>query len=194
MSPSPESSSRTRPAGDADVAESAESVQTDAAAALVALLTSRHLTIAVAESLTGGLLVAELVRIPGASAVVLGGVVAYQTALKHTLLGVDDELLAGEGAVHPEVARQMATGVRDALAVDGRAADIGLATTGVAGPDEQDGRPVGTVYLGIAIGDKVRAIPLHLTGDRGQIRAQTVYRALEAVCQLMESGKLEFTE
>ena len=194
MSPSPESSSRTEPAGDADVAESAESVQTDAAAALVALLTSRHLTIAVAESLTGGLLVAELVRIPGASAVVLGGVVAYQTALKHTLLGVDDELLAGEGAVHPEVARQMATGVRAALAVDGRPADIGLATTGVAGPDEQDGRPVGTVYLGIAIGDKVRAIPLHLTGDRARIRAQTVYRALEAVCQLMEFGKLEFTE
>ena len=194
MSPVPESSARTEPTGDADVAESAQSVQTDAAAALVGLLTSRQLTIAVAESLTGGLLVAELVRIPGASAVVLGGVVAYQTALKHTLLGVDDELLAGEGAVHPEVARQMATGVRAALAVDGRPADIGLATTGVAGPDEQDGRPVGTVYLGIAIGDKVRAIPLHLTGDRGQIRAQTVYRALEAVCQLMESGKLEFTE
>lgn len=168
--------------------------QPDAAAALVAALTSRGLTIAVAESLTGGLLVAELVRIPGASAVVCGGVVAYQTPVKHTLLGVDAALLAAHGPVHPEVARQMATGVRTALAVAGRPADIGVATTGVAGPHEQDGQPVGMVYLGVAFGDSVRAIALRLTGDRSQIRAQTVEHALEAVCQLMESGKLEFAE
>ena len=166
----------------------------DAAADLVATLTARGLTIAVAESLTGGLLAAELIRIPGASAVVVGGVVAYQTPLKHTLLGVDAALLAAHGAVHPEVARQMATGVRTALAVDGRPADIGLATTGVAGPDAQDGQPVGTVYLGVAFGDSVRAIPLRLTGDRDRIRVQSVEHALEAVCQLMESGKLESAE
>lgn len=166
----------------------------DAAAALVAALTARHLTIAVAESLTGGLLVAELVRIPGASAVVAGGVVAYQTPLKHTLLGVDETLLAEHGAVRPEVARQMATGVRTALAVDGRPADIGIATTGVAGPDEQDGQSVGTVYLGLAFGDKVRAIPVNLTGDRAEIRAQTVAHAIEAVSELMESTKPGITE
>ncbi|MGO4784578.1 CinA family protein [Cryobacterium sp. W22_MBD10_FK3] len=166
----------------------------DAAAALVAALTSRHLTIAVAESLTGGLLVADLVRIPGASAVVAGGVVAYQTPLKHALLGVDETLLAEHGAVHPEVARQMATGVRTALAVAGRPADIGISTTGVAGPEEQDGQRVGTVFLGLAFGDKVRAIPVHLTGDRAQIRAQTVALAIEAVSELMESIKPEIAE
>ena len=166
----------------------------DAAAGLVAALTARHLTIAVAESLTGGLLVAELVRIPGASAVVAGGVVAYQTPLKHTLLGVEETLLAEHGAVHPEVARQMAAGVRTALAVDGRPADIGIATTGVAGPDEQDGQSVGTVYLGLAFGDKVRAIPITLTGDRAEIRARTVAHAIEAVSALMESTKPGITE
>jgi nicotinamide-nucleotide amidase len=168
--------------------------QPDAAAELVAALTRRGLTIAVAESLTGGLLAAELVRIPGASAVLCGGVVAYQTPLKHSLLGVDANLLAEHGAVHPEVARQMATGVRTALAVDGRPADIGVATTGVAGPQNQDGQPVGTVYLGVAFGATVQAITLRLGGDRDQIRAQTVHRAVEAVCQLMEIGKPENAE
>lgn len=168
--------------------------QPDAAAALVATLTARRLTIAVAESLTGGLLAAELVRIPGASAVVTGGVVAYQTPIKHTLLGVDTALLAEHGAVHPEVARQMATGVRAALSIDGRPADIGISTTGVAGPDEQDGQSAGTVYLGLSFGDKVRAIPVSLTGDRSEIRAQTVAHAIEAVCQLMESTMPEIAE
>ncbi|TFC00474.1 CinA family protein [Cryobacterium adonitolivorans] len=161
---------------------------------MVAALTARHLTIAVAESLTGGLLVAELVRIPGASAVVNGGVVAYQTPIKHTLLGVDDVLLAEHGAVHPEVARQMATGVRTALAIEGRPADIGISTTGVAGPDEQDGQSVGTVYLGLSFGDKVRAISVSLTGDRSEIRAQTVACAIEAVCQLIETTKRRIAE
>jgi nicotinamide-nucleotide amidase len=166
----------------------------DPAAALVAALTSRGLTIAVAESLTGGLLAAELVRIPGASAVLCGGVVAYQTPLKHSLLGVDSTLLAEHGAVHPDVARQMATGVRLALAVDGRPADIGVATTGVAGPMPQDGQPVGTVYIGVAFGAAVQARALRLDGDRAEIRARTVEAALEAVCQLLEIGMPENPE
>lgn len=148
---------------------------------LIAALTARGLTIAVAESLTGGALVAELIRIPGASDVVVGGVVAYATAIKHSILGVDADLLAREGAVHPEVARQMASGVRDALAIDGRPADIGVATTGVAGPTPQDGKPVGTVFLGIAIGADAEAIALELTGDRAEIRAATVRAAVDAV-------------
>jgi len=152
----------------------------DRAARLIAELTRRGLRIAVAESLTGGLVAAELTSVPGASLVVSGGVVAYDTAIKRSLLGVDAELLRREGAVHPDVARQMAAGARIALAIDGRPADLGVATTGVAGPDEQDGRAVGTVYLGVALGDRVGAIDLHLAGDRAEIRRRTVAAALQA--------------
>ncbi|MCD2443762.1 CinA family protein [Agromyces sp. SYSU K20354] len=161
----------------------------DPAARLIAALTRRGLRIGVAESLTGGLLVAELIRIPGASAVVSGGVVAYDTAVKRTLLGVDAALLAREGAVHPEVARQMATGVRAALAVDGRPADLGMATTGVAGPDWQDGRAPGTVYLGIADAEGAEAIELEFDGDRAAIRAATVHAALEVLLARLEPGR-----
>lgn len=146
--------------------------------ALVAALVERGLTIAVAESLTGGQLVAALVDVPGAAATVLGGVVAYNTELKHTVLGVPWELLAEHGAVHPEVARQMALGVRTALAVGGRPADVGVATTGVAGPEPQDGQPVGTVYLAIAMGDRVESVALSLSGSRSRIRSETVDRAV----------------
>lgn len=147
-------------------------------AALVAALLSRGLTIAVAESLTGGQLVAALIDVPGASATVLGGVVAYNTSLKHSLLGVSTELLAEHGPVHPEVAEQMAAGVRTALAVNGKPADVGLSTTGVAGPQPQGGQPVGTVYLGVAIGTEVHSVALGLSGSRSQIRSATVAAAL----------------
>ena len=157
----------------------------DVSADLVALLTARKLTIAVAESLTGGLLVAELVRVAGASAVVVGGVVAYNTAIKHSVLGVDADLLASRGAVDPEVARQMAVGVRSALAVDGRAADVGISTTGVAGPEPQDGAPVGTVYLGFAIGDEVFEAALSLSGDRDGIRSAVVCESLTRLLALL---------
>jgi nicotinamide-nucleotide amidase len=152
---------------------------------LIALLAERGLTVAVAESLTGGLLVAELIGTPGASAVVTGGVVAYNTAIKHSVLGVDADLLREHGAVHPEVARQMATGVRTAMAVDGRPADIGISTTGVAGPAPQDGQPVGTVFVGIAIGDEVHSYPLELSGDRGTIRNAVVSESLVLLRDLM---------
>jgi nicotinamide-nucleotide amidase len=147
-------------------------------AEVVAMLIERGLTIAVAESLTGGQLVASLVDVPGASATVVGGVVAYSTAIKQSVLGVSADLLAENGAVDPEVARQMASGVRVALAVDGRPADVGLATTGVAGPDPQDGNPVGTVYLGLAIGDRVESVALSLGGTRREIQSATVQHAL----------------
>jgi nicotinamide-nucleotide amidase len=149
--------------------------------AVVALLTERRLTIAVAESLTGGLLVSELIRTPGASVVVVGGVVAYNTAIKHSVLGVDAALLASNGAVDPDVVSQMALGVRTALAVDGRPADIGIATTGVAGPDPQDGKAVGTVFLGIASGDEVHVVELALSGSRDDIRAAVVVESLALI-------------
>ena len=148
------------------------------AADVVAQLTHRRLTIAVAESLTGGALVSELVSVPGASAVVRGGVVAYQTELKHTLLGVDANLLARHGPVHPDVAASMATGVRDRLAVDGHPVDIGLATTGVAGPDPQGGHGPGTVFVGLAVPGEVRVVELALSGDREAIRSGTVSESL----------------
>ncbi|WP_432088230.1 CinA family protein [Streptomyces sp. bgisy095] len=115
------------------------------AAGVLALLAERGQTLAVAESLTGGLVAAELTGVPGASASFRGSVTAYATALKHELLGVDAVLLAERGAVDPEVASQMAAGVRARLG-----ADWGIATTGVAGPEPQDGQPVGTVYVAVA--------------------------------------------
>jgi nicotinamide-nucleotide amidase len=151
---------------------------TEVTAGVIAELTRRGLTIAVAESLTGGLLVAELIRPPGASEVVRGGIVAYATELKHSLLGVDAEHLAARGPVDPEVAIQMAAGVRRALAVDGVDARIGLSTTGVAGPAPQGGHPAGTVYVGLSFGSLTRSFALHLSGTRDEIRANVVRAAV----------------
>lgn len=141
---------------------------------VVARLTTEGRTLAVAESLTGGLLAARVVDVPGASVVLRGAVVAYATDLKHSLLGVDADLLARQGAVHPQVAAQMATGVRTRLG-----AHWGLSTTGVAGPDPQDGHPPGTVYVGLAGPQGVRTVSLRLPGARAQIRAATVDAALD---------------
>lgn len=151
-------------------------------------LTARGWSIAVAESLTGGLLVAELIRTPGASAVVNGGIVAYSTELKHTLLGVNSGLLAAHGPVHADVAAQMAAGVRDRLAVAGLPATVGISTTGVAGPDPQDGVAVGTVFLGFAIGSDVRTEGIQLTGTREEIRSAAVSESLAHLRSLLESG------
>jgi len=154
-------------------------VSDGAAERIVAALTPRLSTVAVAESLTGGLLTAALVDVPGASAVLNGGVVAYSTEIKHTVLGVDAEVLAAHGPVHPDVAMQMAVGVRSVLAVGGVPATIGIATTGVAGPDAQNGHPAGTAFVGIAVEGDVRAHALAIDGDRNAVRAEVVRLALE---------------
>lgn len=148
---------------------------------LVRLLKVNGETLAVAESLTGGLVAAEITSVPGASQVFRGSVTAYATELKHRLLGVDAALLERSGAVDPQVAAQMAAGVRAALG-----ADWGIATTGVAGPDPQDGQPVGTVYVAVdgplregsssASGGKVEA--LRLNGGRAEIRMESVRSVL----------------
>ena len=145
---------------------------------LVSRLIARGWTVAVAESLTGGLVVSSLVSVPGASATVRGGVVAYATALKESLLGVDAALLAAEGAVHPDVAREMADGVRETAAIDGRSADVGIATTGVAGPTPQDGRAVGTVHVAVSTPAGTRVETLALVGSRARIRAEATAAAL----------------
>lgn len=142
-------------------------------------------SIAVAESLTGGMLCAALIAVPGASAHVRGGVVAYATDLKHAMLGVDRTILDVGGAVQPKVARQMAEGVRVATAEDGRPADVGVATTGVAGPTPSDGQPVGTVYVSVSTPLGTRVDLVELTGTRDEIREQTVRRALRMVLEAL---------
>ena len=156
------------------------------AAAILKALEARGFKLALAESLTGGLLSAEIVSVPGASNVLLGSIVAYQTSLKHELLGVSRALLENQGAVDPEVAAQMATGVRTKLANKTNTDEnlvIGISTTGVAGPDAQDGVAVGTVYIATsgpgAIGDSVYAH--EFSGGREAIRAATVTAAIAAL-------------
>ncbi|KJQ53064.1 CinA family protein [Microbacterium sp. SA39] len=146
----------------------------------------RGWTLGVAESLTGGAVCAELVSVPGASAVLLGGVVAYATPVKHSVLGVEAELLAEHGPVRAAVALQMADGVRSAVAVDGRIADVGISTTGIAGPESPDGQPVGTVHVGVVTPAGGWTRELHLEGDRAAIRAQTVVAALAFVLEKVE--------
>lgn len=150
------------------------------AAGLVAALTARGWTLGIAESLTGGALAAEIVSIPGASATLNGAVVAYATPVKTTLLGVDAALLEQHGPVHAEVAAQMAAGVREAVQVDGRPADIGIATTGIAGPDSPDGQPVGTVHVGVATSEGAWTHRFRFGGDRAAVRAQSVDAAIMA--------------
>lgn len=147
------------------------------AARLVELLAERGESLAAAESLTGGLVAAECTAAPGASRVFRGSITAYATDVKRQLLGVDGELLAERGAVDAEVARQMAAGVREALG-----ADWGVATTGVAGPETQDGHPVGTVHVAVAGPyEAASAKELGLKGDRVAIRRESVTEALRMV-------------
>lgn len=133
-------------------------------------------TLAAAESLTAGLVCAWLADVPGASGALQGGVVAYQNGVKSALLGVDGKLLSRDGAVQPEVARQMAEGVRRAVG-----ADIGVSTTGAAGPEAHGGRPVGTVFVGIAWTDGSRVHEFHFEGTREQIRTQAAEAAIQAL-------------
>ena len=151
------------------------------AADVIALLIARGQAVAVAESLTGGMLAAALTSVPGASAVFRGGVVAYATDLKASLLGVPEALLARHGAVHPEVAVAMAEGARRRLA-----AAVGVATTGVAGPDPADGQPVGTVHIAVSAPGRAVTRPLALSGSRQEIRVATVEHVLALVVGLLQ--------
>ncbi|GAA2473459.1 CinA family protein [Winogradskya humida] len=144
------------------------------AAAAVALLIERGQTLAVAESLTGGLLAATIVEIPGVSAVFRGGLVVYATDLKHSLAGVPSSLLDERGPVDGDVAQALAEGARERCG-----ADWGLATTGVAGPDPQDGKPVGLVYVAVAGPTNKIVRELRLTGSRAAIRLWAMLSALD---------------
>lgn len=150
------------------------------AARIVGLLGERQQSVAVAESLTGGLLGAAITTVPGASVVFRGGVIAYATDLKTQLLGVPAALLAARGAVDPEVAEAMAEGVRERLG-----AAVGMATTGVAGPDPADGKPPGTVHIAVSsAGGKVTRT-LALAGTRDEVRRQTVEESLRLLWSVL---------
>jgi nicotinamide-nucleotide amidase len=165
--------------------------EVEAAAAAVAVLEQLSLTVATAESLTGGLVCAALTSVPGSSAVVRGGVVAYAVPVKHDLLGVDADLLRRKGAVDPDVCEAMARGAGRLLQ-----ADVGLATTGVAGPEPHGGQEVGTVYIAVALtadadgGGQGPAIVkrLQLEGDRDAIRRTTVTTVLALLTALLSGG------
>lgn len=158
----------------------------EVARAVVIAASLAHRTIATAESLTAGLISATLATIPGASSVLRGGAIVYATDLKTSVLQVPPSLLARGGAVQAPVAELMARNV-----VQWANADFGLACTGVAGPDPQDGHPVGEVHVAVATRDSVRTHSLTLAGDRDAIRHGTVLvilgMLLDALLPLVEN-------
>lgn len=154
-----------------------------AAADAVHRLVDRGETLATAESLTGGLVAATIVEIPGVSTVYRGGLVVYATDLKATLAGVPEVLLEAHGPVDPQVAVALAAGARERCG-----ADWGLATTGVAGPDEQDGKPPGLVYVAVAgvAGAAVRE--LKIDGNRAAVRTESVTRVLRLLSDTLREA------
>jgi nicotinamide-nucleotide amidase len=146
---------------------------------VAAQLSSRGLTLAVAESLTGGLIASRLVNVPGASAWFRGGVVSYASQVKFDVLGVPEGPV-----VSGEAAEAMAVGVRSLLK-----SDIGLSVTGVAGPDEQDGQVPGTVFVGLSVGDTLTHSALRLPGDRPRIRAYSAISALDVLRRALERSE-----
>lgn len=151
-------------------------------APLVQRLLVARATVATAESLTAGLVAATLAEVPGVSAVLRGGVVAYSDEVKRTLLGVDCDLLAERGAVDGEVARQMADGVRAQLGTT-----FGLSTTGVAGPGPSEGKPAGTVFVAVSGPQTGRVRALQLEGDRGAVRIQSVQAVLDLLGEVLDA-------
>jgi nicotinamide-nucleotide amidase len=148
-------------------------------------LGDRGLTLAVAESLTGGRLAAAFTSVPGASRVFVGGVVSYATAVKVAVLGVEQSLVDTEGVISAACAEAMATGVRRVLG-----ADVALATTGVAGPDEQEGHPAGTAFVGLATAEGALSRGLALAGDRSSIQDAVVAAAV-GLLEEWHSGGLQ---
>ncbi|GAB3875999.1 CinA family protein [Terrabacter terrigena] len=161
-----------------DAERPAETSGTSSGPLLVAQLTARHETLACAESLTAGLVAATVADTPGASAVLLGGIVAYAPEVKTALLDVPTELVARVGTVDPAVAVAMAEGVRRRLG-----ATWGLSTTGVAGPGPSEGKPAGTVHVAVAGPSGTVTRALELNGTRAQIRAASVAAVLRLAAE-----------
>jgi nicotinamide-nucleotide amidase len=146
----------------------------EAAAAVLSRLADEGRTLATAESLTGGGVGAALTAVPGSSRSYVGGVVSYATRVKVELLHVPAALVEEHGVVSEQCARAMAQGVRRLLG-----ADVGVATTGVAGPERQDGQPAGRVFVSVADASGEEVIELGLKGGREAVRASAVEAALQ---------------
>lgn len=151
------------------------------ATAVLDRLRDRDETVATAESLTGGLVCATLVDAPGASDAVRGAVVAYAADVKAQVLGVDNQQIASHGTIDAEVARQMAEGIRLRLG-----ATWGLATTGNAGPESSEGKPVGAVFIAVAGPGASSVRELALSGDRDEIRRSTTTATLSLLLATLE--------
>lgn len=158
-------------------------VTTELGAHLHAELLRRGQTVACAESLTGGAVADALSAAPGASATFVGGVVSYATRVKTDVLGVPADVVEEHGVVSAPCAAAMADGVRRLLRTD-----WAVSTTGVAGPDTQEGKPVGRVYVGVAGPAGTTTHELALTGDRAAIRKSAVREALQAVLGQLQRG------
>lgn len=158
---------------------------------VVQLLKQSGETLAVSESLTGGALMGALSSVEGCSAVFRGGVVSYATPLKQHLLDVDADLIAEHGVIHPDVAAQMAAGARTVTTQgDMTPTSWGIGTTGVAGPDPQDGKPVGMVFIGVASAGGAKGFgPFHFPGLRERVREATVVEALSLLRQELCKAK-----
>jgi nicotinamide-nucleotide amidase len=157
----------------------------DIAGDVVRLLKQAQETIGVAESLTGGGIMAALTSVAGASSVLRGGIVSYHTGIKINVLQVDQDLISRHGVVHDEVARQMAAGARRATALD-TPTTWGLSSTGVAGPGPHGGLPAGTVFIGISAPGKDRAFgPYQFSGGRDDVREATVTEALSQLRDML---------
>ncbi len=143
---------------------------------VVHALGAHGLSLATAESLTGGALASAVVSVAGASEVYVGGVVAYATELKVSLLGVPQDVVDTDGVVSAACAEAMAHGARARTG-----ADLGVSTTGVAGPDPQDGLAPGTVFVAVSGPRGVDVVALDLEGDRAAVRAAAVDAALDLV-------------
>lgn len=149
----------------------------DLARRVVRDATAAGLTVGTAESCTGGMIAAALTSVPGSSVVLNGGIVSYTNPVKHRQLGVAQETLDEQGAVSRETACEMARGAQTALSTD-----LAVSVTGIAGPGgAEPGKPVGTVWIGLACGTEVDARVFHFEGNRAAIRAQTVEHALAAL-------------
>ncbi len=156
------------------------------ATSLVLHCTHQHQTIACAESCTGGMLGAELTAVPGSSAIFLGGVIAYANSAKQTMLGVSGAALDQHGAVSEPVAKAMAMGARERLS-----SDFAVGITGIAGPGGGSlDKPVGTVFLAVASKDMVVCERCAFTGDRLEVRKQSVQRALELLLSVCKKESL----
>jgi nicotinamide-nucleotide amidase len=160
-----------------------ERVDESRAAFVVHSLHERHETMATVESLTGGALANAIVEIAGVSGIYRGGLVVYATELKSELAGVPEDLLAERGPVDPDVAAALAEAGRRRCG-----ADWGLATTGVAGPEPQDGKPVGLVYVAAAGPGGTQVRRLDLDGGRDHIRSAAVIEALRLLAERIEDA------